>query len=97
MSFGPPAEPLFSLLQVQSTHLTPSPLCCFHHWLILPVAQWPHWPTKPMRINSWSHGRFESAQLTLFARLLFGMTAALVASNLFWFLPYYKRMAELGG
>ena len=36
-------------------------------------------------------------QLTMFARLLFGMTAALVLSNLVWFLPYYKRMAELGG
>ena len=36
-------------------------------------------------------------QLTKFARLLFGMTAALVLSNLVWFLPYYKRMAELGG
>lgn len=36
-------------------------------------------------------------QLTKFARLLFGMTAALVLSNFVWFLPYYKRMAELGG
>ena len=36
-------------------------------------------------------------QLTKFARILFGLTAALVVSNLVWFLPYYRRMAELGG
>jgi len=46
------------------------------------------------------HGGDQShrcAQLTKFARILFGMTAALVASNLLWFLPYYNRMSELGG
>ena len=34
-------------------------------------------------------------QIASFAKLLFGMTAALVCSNLLWFLPYFKRIGEL--